>query len=54
MIEGFGGTGYRVRTPAEFSAALKQALAHDMPSLINVLIDPQARAKPQKFPWLTQ
>ncbi len=54
MIEGFGGTGYRVRTPAEFSAAFKQALADAMPSLINVLIDPQARAKPQKFPWLTQ
>ena len=53
-IEGFGGKGYRVRTPAELSSALKQALDDDMPSVINVLIDPQARAKPQKHPWLTQ
>jgi len=54
MIEGFGGRGYRVRTPDELSAAFKQALDDDMPSLINVLIDPHARAKPQKFAWLTQ
>jgi 2-hydroxyacyl-CoA lyase 1 len=54
MIEGFGGKGYLVRTPAELSSALKQALDEDMPSIINVLIDPHARAKPQKFAWLTQ
>jgi 2-hydroxyacyl-CoA lyase 1 len=54
MIEGFGGKGYRVRTPEELTAALKQALDDEMPSIINVLIDPQARAKPQKFAWLTQ
>ena len=54
MIEGFGGKGYKVRTPEEFSAAFKQALDDEMPSIINVLIDPGARAKPQKFAWLTQ
>jgi 2-hydroxyacyl-CoA lyase 1 len=54
MIEGFGGQGYLARTPAEFSAALKQALDDDMPSIINVLIDPHARGKPQKFAWLTK
>ena len=54
MIEGFGGKGYLVRTPAEFSTALKQALDDDMPSIVNVLIDPNARGKPQKFAWLTQ
>ena len=32
--------------------ALKQALDDDMPSIVNVLIDPRARAKPQKFGWL--
>jgi len=53
MIEGFGGKGYSVRTPDELSAALKQALDDSMPSIINVHIDPQARAKPQKHPWLT-
>jgi len=54
MIEGFGGKGYLVRTPDELSASLKQALDDAMPSIINVLIDPHARAKPQKHPWLTQ
>jgi 2-hydroxyacyl-CoA lyase 1 len=54
MIEGFGGKGYLVRTPAELGTSLKQALDDDMPSIINVLIDPHARAKPQKHGWLTQ
>ena len=53
MIEGFGGKGYSVRTPDELSASLKQALDDSMPSIINVHIDPQARAKPQKHHWLT-
>lgn len=53
MIEGFGGRGYSVRTPAELSASLKQAIGDSMPSIINVHIDPQARAKPQKHHWLT-
>lgn len=53
MIEGFGGKGYSVRTPAELSASLKQALDDSMPSIINVHIDPKARAKPQKHHWLT-
>lgn len=53
MIEGFGGTGYSVRTPAELSTSLKQALGDSMPSIINVHIDPHAKAKPQKHHWLT-
>ena len=54
FLLGFGGTGYLVRTPAELQASLKQALDDPMPSIINVLIDPGARGKPQKFAWLTQ
>ena len=54
MIEGFGGKGYFVRTPDELQTALKQALEEPMPSIINVMIDPHARGKPQKFAWLTQ
>ena len=54
MIEGFGGRGYQVRTPGDFSTALEKALHDSMPSIINVLIDPRARAKPQKHAWLTQ
>lgn len=53
MIEGFGGKGYLVRTPDELSSALKSALDDEMPSIVNVLIDPAARGKPQKFAWLT-
>jgi 2-hydroxyacyl-CoA lyase 1 len=53
MIEGFGGKGYSVRTPAELSSSLKQALGDSMPSIINVHIDPHAKAKPQKHHWLT-
>jgi 2-hydroxyacyl-CoA lyase 1 len=53
MIEGFGGKGYLVRTPDELASSLKQALDDPMPSILNVLIDPRARAKPQKFHWLT-
>ncbi|MAI79036.1 MAG: oxalyl-CoA decarboxylase, partial [Deltaproteobacteria bacterium] len=53
MIEGFGGKGYSVRTPEELSASLKQALDDCMPSIINVHIDVNARAKPQKHHWLT-
>jgi 2-hydroxyacyl-CoA lyase 1 len=53
MIEGFGGKGYAVRTPDELSTSLKQALEDTMPSIINVHIDPNARAKPQKHHWLT-
>lgn len=53
MIEGFGGKGYSIRTPDELSSALKQALDDDMPSILNVHIDPHSRAKPQKHPWLT-
>ena len=54
MIEGFGGKGYLCRTPDELGSALKQALDDDMPSIVNVLIDPGARGKPQKFAWLTK
>ena len=53
MIEGFGGKGYSVRTPEELSTSLKQALDDSMPSIINVHIDVNARAKPQKHHWLT-
>ena len=53
MIEGFGGKGYLVRTPEELSRALKESMDDPMPSIVNVLIHPHARGKPQKFAWLT-
>jgi oxalyl-CoA decarboxylase len=42
MIEAFGGKGYRATTPAEVSAALKEALDSGGPALIDCVIDPSA------------
>jgi oxalyl-CoA decarboxylase len=40
LIEAFGGTGHRVTTPAELTAALTEALASRGPALIDCAIDP--------------
>lgn len=44
----FGGKGYFVQTPEELQKSLRQSLA-DMtkPSLINIMIEPQAMRKAQ-------
>lgn len=54
MIEGFGGKGYFAETPEEMSSALKEALAQDGPTIVNIAVDPRAKRKPQKFGWLTR
>jgi len=54
MIEGFGGKGYFADTPESLARALKEALADPMPTIVNVMIDPRAGRKPQKFNWLTR
>ena len=54
MIEAFGGKGYFVTTPDELGPALKDALADPMPNIVNIMIDPRAQRKPQKFNWLTR
>jgi thiamine pyrophosphate-dependent acetolactate synthase large subunit-like protein len=54
VMEAFGGLGFYAERPEELRAALREALAADRPSLINVAIDPRARRKPQPFPWLTR
>ena len=53
MMEAFGGHGLHVEDPADLRAALDEALAFDGPALVNVVIDPKAERKPQKFRWLT-
>ncbi|MEZ5738106.1 MAG: thiamine pyrophosphate-dependent enzyme [Burkholderiaceae bacterium] len=40
MMKAFGGLGLRARTAASYSAALRRALQHDGPSLIDVQVDP--------------
>ncbi|XP_028605742.2 2-hydroxyacyl-CoA lyase 1 isoform X1 [Podarcis muralis] len=55
IMSAFGGKGYFVQTPEELQAALKTSLAgRDVPSLINVMIDPQSDRKKQDFHWLTR
>ncbi|XP_023290088.1 2-hydroxyacyl-CoA lyase 1 isoform X2 [Orussus abietinus] len=55
MMEMFGQKGYFCTTVPEIQQAIKTAFAViDAPSLINVMIDPQADRKEQKFNWLTE
>lgn len=54
VIEAFGGKGYYVTTPSELGPALKSALAEPGPTLVNIMIDPKAQRRPQKFQWLTR
>ncbi|XP_058460691.1 2-hydroxyacyl-CoA lyase 1 [Malaya genurostris] len=55
MMNMFGSKGHFVRTIPELQAAVKEALIlTDRPTIINVIISPQADRKPQDFQWLTE
>ncbi len=54
VMEAFGGKGYHAETPDQLAAALKEAMTLDIPSLINVDLDPDAKRRPQRFGWLTR
>ncbi len=54
IIEAFGGAGYLVREVADLAPALEKAFGDSRPSIVNILIDPKAQRKPQKFEWLTR
>lgn len=54
IIEAFGGKGYHVETPEAFKAALDESFASGATTLINVMLNPQARRRPQQFAWLTR
>ncbi|XP_066484198.1 2-hydroxyacyl-CoA lyase 1 isoform X1 [Tiliqua scincoides] len=55
VMSSFGGKGYFVQTPEELQAALRASLEEKhVPSLINVMIDPQSDRKKQDFHWLTR
>lgn len=48
VMTAFGGKGYFVQTPEELQKCLSQSLADTTkPSLINIMIEPQATRKPQ-------
>lgn len=55
MLEMFGRKGYFCTTVQDIQYALKACLqVNDSPSLINIMINPQADRKEQKFTWLTE
>jgi 2-hydroxyacyl-CoA lyase 1 len=54
IIEAFGGRGFFVTSPRELAPTLKEALNDPRPNIVNVVIDPRAQRKPQKFEWLTR
>ncbi|XP_026564026.1 2-hydroxyacyl-CoA lyase 1 isoform X1 [Pseudonaja textilis] len=55
IMSAFGGKGYFVQTPEELQAALKISLSEKLvPSLLNVMINPQSDRKKQDFQWLTR
>ncbi|MBT5083958.1 MAG: oxalyl-CoA decarboxylase [Rhodospirillaceae bacterium] len=53
MMEAFGGKGFLVNDPADLAGVLEEAKAFDGPTLVNVILHPQAGRKPQQFGWLT-
>ncbi|NRA01576.1 MAG: oxalyl-CoA decarboxylase [Myxococcales bacterium] len=54
IIESFGGKGYLITKASELDPTLEAAFEDPMPNIVNVLIDPHAQRKPQKFDWLTR
>ncbi len=54
VMEAFGGKGYFVTKPEELEPALKSAFADSGPTIVNIMIDPKATRRPQKFQWLTR
>ena len=54
LAEAFGGKGWFVDALSDLRPALDDALAADCPCVVNVMIDPKATRKPQKFGWLTR
>jgi len=54
MADAFGGKGYFVETPEQLGTALREAMASDLTTVVNVMINPRSNRKPQQFAWLTR
>jgi 2-hydroxyacyl-CoA lyase 1 len=54
VMEAFGGKGFHVHTPEELRRALQDSFASGETTLINVMINPQSKRRPQQFAWLTR
>jgi 2-hydroxyacyl-CoA lyase 1 len=53
VIEAFGGLGIYVDDPKDLAPAIKRAYDSGGPAVINVVLDNQARRRPQQFAWHT-
>ena len=53
MLEALGGKGFHVEDPKDLRPALDESMAFDGPTLVNVVLNPRAGRKPQRFGWLT-
>ncbi len=51
MMEAFGGKGFFVEDPKDIRGALDQAMAHDGPALVNVVLSQGSARKAQQFAW---
>ena len=51
MMEAFGGKGYFVEDPKKIRGALDQAMAHNGPALVNVVLSQNSARKAQQFAW---
>ena len=51
MMEAFGGKGFFVEDPKDIRGALDEAMAHDGPALVNVVLSQGSARKAQQFAW---
>ena len=54
MAETYAGKGFFVTTNEELGPVLKEALATEKPSIVNIMISVKSQRKPQQFAWLTK
>jgi len=54
IAEAFGGKGFFVTEPRQLRAALIEAFKQPLPSIVNVMINPESKRKEQKFDWHTR
>lgn len=54
IITAFGGKGFYVESPDDIQPALREAVAHPRPCIINIIIDRFSGRKKQEFGWLTR
>jgi len=51
LIEAFGGKGYYITRPEEIQPTMRDALSQKCPTIVNIMIDTDAKRKAQEFPF---